>query len=142
MVSNCVAFYAQTYKEISQVKAFDMEMLVGNIGGYLGLFLGYALLQIPDLFIKAKNWLIFKFHLIGKLLEKQQTTIDVVSEEVNNSDDDANKMHSVDESLTGVLTLDQLTNRLDYLDKNFKLLSDIVYKINDNFESAMKTHKN
>ena len=135
-------FYAQTYKEISQVKAFDMEMLVGNIGGYLGLFLGYALLQIPDLFIKAKNWLIFKFHLIGKLLEKQQTTIDVVSEEVNNSDDDANKMHSVDESLTGVLTLDQLTNRLDYLDKNFKLLSDIVYKINDNFESAMKTHKN
>ena len=29
-----------TYKEIQMVKAFDIETLIGNGGGYLGLFLG------------------------------------------------------------------------------------------------------
>ena len=135
-------FYAQTYKEISQVKAFDMEMLVGNVGGYLGLFLGYALLQIPDLLVKGRNWLIFKFHLIGQLLGTRQTTIHLVSEEVKNSQDATNKINSLDESLKINLTLSQLTDRLDYLDKNFELLSDAVYKINDNLESALKSHKN
>ena len=28
-------FYDQTYKEISEIKAYDMEMLIGNIGGAL-----------------------------------------------------------------------------------------------------------
>ena len=55
-------FHAQTYKEISQIKAYDSEMLVGNIGGYLGLFLGYAILQIPALLSKAKKWFEWKIH--------------------------------------------------------------------------------
>ena len=119
-----------------------MEMLVGNIGGYLGLFLGYALLQIPDLLLKGRNWLIIKFHLIGQLLGTQNPTIHVVSEEVKNSHDATNKTHSLDESLNVTSTLSQLTDRLDYLDKNFELLSDVVYKINDDVQSMLKTHKN
>ena len=42
-------------------RAIDIQGLVGNVGGYIGLFLGYSFLQIPDviLFIvlKAKRWL-------------------------------------------------------------------------------------
>ena len=35
-----------------------MYLLVsGNIGGYLGLFLGYAALNIPELLQEAFNWL-------------------------------------------------------------------------------------
>ena len=30
-------------------RAIDIQALVGNIGGYIGLLLGYSLLQIPDL---------------------------------------------------------------------------------------------
>ena len=30
---------------------------IGNVGGYLGLFLGYALLNVPELFQRAINWL-------------------------------------------------------------------------------------
>ena len=36
-----------SYKEIDQVKNYDMESLIGNIGGYIGLFLGYSITAIP-----------------------------------------------------------------------------------------------
>ena len=29
-----------SYKEIKQVRAYDIQSLIGNAGGYLGLFLG------------------------------------------------------------------------------------------------------
>ena len=35
------------YKEIKMVKSFDIETLIGNGGGYLGLCLGYSVLQLP-----------------------------------------------------------------------------------------------
>ena len=38
-----------TYKEITQVKAYDEESFVGNVGGYIGMFLGISLLQFPEL---------------------------------------------------------------------------------------------
>ena len=36
-----------TYKEVKMIRAFDLSALVGNVGGFVGLFLGYALLMIP-----------------------------------------------------------------------------------------------
>ena len=36
-----------TYKEVKMKRAFDLSALVGNIGGFVGLFLGYALIMIP-----------------------------------------------------------------------------------------------
>lgn len=47
------------FTETRQVKAFDFNDLLGNIGGYIGMFLGYALLNlayyIADLFDKLKT---------------------------------------------------------------------------------------
>ena len=41
-------------------RAMDTQGLIGNIGGYIGLVLGYSLLQIPDFIIfilgKTKGW--------------------------------------------------------------------------------------
>ena len=34
---------------------------VGNAGGYLGLFLGYAMLNLPELIHAAFTWMIEKF---------------------------------------------------------------------------------
>ena len=34
----------------------DIFWFTGNAGGYLGLFLGYALLNVPELFQEAVNW--------------------------------------------------------------------------------------
>ena len=41
-------FPEPSYKEIKQVQAYDLESFVGNTGGYIGLFLGYALLSLPS----------------------------------------------------------------------------------------------
>ena len=38
------------FREIKQIRAYDIESLVGHIGGYMGLFLGYALLNFPNAF--------------------------------------------------------------------------------------------
>ena len=40
--------YNQKFKEIVQIKALDVNGLVGYIGGYIGLILGYSILQIPE----------------------------------------------------------------------------------------------
>ena len=45
-------FQDGTYVEIQQIRAYSIEDLVGDIGGYLGLFLGFSLLQIPQLLFK------------------------------------------------------------------------------------------
>ena len=39
------------YREIIHVQEYDIESLVGNIGGYIGLFLGYSLINFPKFII-------------------------------------------------------------------------------------------
>ena len=43
-----IIFKGTTYKEILHIRSFDIESLVGNMGGYIGLFLGFAVWQVPD----------------------------------------------------------------------------------------------
>ena len=50
-----------TFKQIEQIAAFNFESLVGNVGGYLGLFLGYALLNVPKLIQEAYDWVKNRF---------------------------------------------------------------------------------
>ena len=44
-----IEFTDNYFMEIQHVRSFDMQSLIGNSGGYLGLFTGYALLQLPNL---------------------------------------------------------------------------------------------
>ena len=41
-------------------RAIDIQDLIGNVGGYIGLFLGYSFLQIPEfmilVYLRAKRW--------------------------------------------------------------------------------------
>ena len=41
-------FEEESYMLMEQTRSYDIQSLVGNSGGYLGLFLGYAVLQIPQ----------------------------------------------------------------------------------------------
>ena len=34
--------------DIKQMQAFDIKYLISNIGGYVGLLLGWALVRLPD----------------------------------------------------------------------------------------------
>ena len=42
---------ASQYKAIVQKKAVDFQSLIGYIGGYIGIFTGFALAQAPDLIV-------------------------------------------------------------------------------------------
>ena len=46
-------------------RAIDTQALIGNIGGYIGLCLGYSLLQVPQL-LSALFGKIKKFYLLMK----------------------------------------------------------------------------
>ena len=35
------------FKEIKQTRAYNAQSLIGNAGGYVGLFVGYTLKEIP-----------------------------------------------------------------------------------------------
>ena len=50
-----------TYKEIRMKKAYDTSALVGNVGGFIGLFLGYAIMMFPELLKGAF------LHLLSKM---------------------------------------------------------------------------
>ena len=44
-----VRFKMLDYKLVTVVQAFNEETLIGNLGGYIGLFLGFAIWQTPEL---------------------------------------------------------------------------------------------
>ena len=63
-------------------RAIDIQALVGNVGGYIGLCLGYSILQIPDLVLlilyKVKMYVsrsrkgIIKMDLRNSFMPKQE----------------------------------------------------------------------
>ena len=52
-----IDFMEKNFKEIKQVNAFGIESLIGNVGGYIGLFLGFSIIQLPNLCLDVKRWL-------------------------------------------------------------------------------------
>ena len=49
-------FQGRTYMEIAQMRDYDLQSLIGNAGGYFGLFLGVCLLQLPQALLNAYNF--------------------------------------------------------------------------------------
>ena len=41
-------FEDEQFMLIEQTRGYDIQSLIGNSGGYLGLFLGCAILQLPQ----------------------------------------------------------------------------------------------
>ena len=44
----------KSFKETLHVRAYNMDSLIGNVGGYFGLYLGFSFFDIPRL---VSNWL-------------------------------------------------------------------------------------
>ena len=55
-----IHFKNSYYKEIKHVQSFNLENFVGNVGGYVGLFIGCAIWEAPDFLA----WLFRKLKLI------------------------------------------------------------------------------
>ena len=59
-------FQGKTYMEIEQTRDYDLQSLIGNAGGYVGLFLGVCLLQLPQLSLDAYSFLRASLDMISK----------------------------------------------------------------------------
>ena len=66
-----------TYMEIEQVQDYGPQDVVGDIGGYLGLFLGFALLQIPDMLFTVVTWINDIIHKKSRQVEPEIDKIQV-----------------------------------------------------------------
>ena len=43
--------YEDTYfQEITYTKSFGLESFISNVGGFIGIFLGYSIMQLPEFF--------------------------------------------------------------------------------------------
>ena len=48
---------ANKFKEIKQVRKYTVQSLVGNSGGYIGLFMGYALWNVPCILVDIRKYI-------------------------------------------------------------------------------------
>ena len=76
-----VGFYFKdyTYMKIQQFRAYSVKDVVGDIGGYLGLFLGFSVLQLQGLFTQLIQW-IKKIDLKKRAAATNDSFIDVSNE--------------------------------------------------------------
>ena len=52
-----IAYLEKYYEEILQVKAFSFQDFISSLGGFIGIFLGYSMMQIPQLLgILLASW--------------------------------------------------------------------------------------
>ena len=59
-----INYPSRTYQEIKNEKAFGFEMLWSSVGGFVGIFLGYSLMQVPSLLAKFVALAIRKYRII------------------------------------------------------------------------------
>ena len=50
-----ISYLEKYYEEIRQVEDFGALDFVSNVGGFIGLFLGYSIMQIPELLGMCRN---------------------------------------------------------------------------------------
>ena len=64
-----VSYVESTYQETENVKEFPFESFFSSLGGFIGIFLGYSMLQIPEI-LSGIPFLALKFMnftLTGKI---------------------------------------------------------------------------
>ena len=49
-----ILYMEKYYEEITQVDDFNFQDFVSNLGGFIGIFLGYSMMQIPELLGKIE----------------------------------------------------------------------------------------
>ena len=96
----------RSLKEIKQIMAFGIESLIANVGGYIGLFLGFAIIQLPAFCLDVKRQLFpgknDEIHTHSSSDDTQ--TQGVVSQIQSNE----GRLKAIEEKLDLILTLNKL----------------------------------
>lgn len=75
-----ILFPERSYKEIIQVRAYDIESFIGDAGGYVGLFLGYSLICFPKKIAQ----------MLKRAKARRDEGLKPMNNQKNNSDKEAN----------------------------------------------------
>ena len=67
-----VAHRQTQFKEIKQIRAYDPESLYGDIGGYMGLLLGYSILNLPSMIALCYGFIKNRFSNQKQLRQNSQ----------------------------------------------------------------------
>ena len=61
-------YYEENYQEIMTTKNFGFESFVSGVGGFVGIFLGYSILQLPEIFTLLRSFTVIlkKYQPSGK----------------------------------------------------------------------------
>ena len=51
-----IVYVEKYYEEITQVEDFGFHDFISNLGGFIGIFLGYSMMQIPGILGKPRNF--------------------------------------------------------------------------------------
>ena len=108
--------------------AINGQALVGNIGGYLGLFLGYSILQLPNTIeVFAKK--ILKWY---KTTKSRGNTFRRVIFRINVKEVSATIWNDTEKKTLSSTTIeDKLEARLLMIEDKLENVAELVLKIND-----------
>ena len=51
-----VSYSGNTYQETENIQDFTFETFFSSLGGFIGIFLGYSMLQVPELINNVSTW--------------------------------------------------------------------------------------
>ena len=50
-----ISYLENYYEEIKQIEDFGIQDFISNVGGFIGIFVGYSMIQIPELLGMWRN---------------------------------------------------------------------------------------
>ena len=53
-------FLTKKYEEVQSIREYGMDSLWAEVGGYIGIFLGYSLLQVVEVLLMFPTWMLEK----------------------------------------------------------------------------------
>ena len=127
-----VHFPNRKYREIIHVQEYDIESMVGNIGGYIGLFLGYSLLHFPQ----------FLINLWKNNRNERRTGSNVIKVVVQpNKEQKINELNRPGfktNGCTSCLQLEDVNNHIFAITKKMKDVASSVKEIQEHLRSSKK----
>ena len=66
-----IAYLYEDYQEVINLREFGFGSFGSGVGGFVGMFLGYSFLQIPDSLQKLGLWIASKIILLGKFVSRK-----------------------------------------------------------------------
>jgi hypothetical protein len=111
-------FPEPSFKEIKQAQSYDLESFVGNAGGYIGLFLGYSLMCIPNMLVK----------MYRKIKDVGQERMNKTRHNRNEEDESSSitlSLNELDETYREVMTATEFTsviNLMKHIDRRQRKL--------------------